>query len=88
MIFKFKFFPFNEDEMQRPEIYSRQNISTFAELMMSELKHTILYWLFEKYTFCVVYSTPLSVTIIHLLIVYLGHLEFFPSKYLYIIVYD
>ncbi len=46
MIFKFKFFPFNEaDVMQRPEIYSRQNIRTFAELMMSdiEIKHTILY---------------------------------------------
>ncbi len=34
MIFKFLFFPFNEDVMQRPEIYSRQNIRTFAELMM------------------------------------------------------
>ncbi len=44
MIFKFNIFPTNEaDVMQRPEIYSRQNISTFAELMMSELKHTILY---------------------------------------------
>ncbi len=46
MIFTFKFFPLNEaDVMQRPEIYSRQNIITFAELMMSdiELKHTILY---------------------------------------------
>ncbi len=53
MIFKFEFFPFNEDEMQRPEIYSRQNIITFVELMMRdiELKHTILYCLFEKYTF-------------------------------------
>ncbi len=45
MIFTFNIFPFNEDEMQRPEIYSRQNIRTFAELMTSdiELKHTILY---------------------------------------------
>ncbi len=45
MFFKFNIFPFNEDEMQRPEIYSRQNIITFVELMMSdiELKHTILY---------------------------------------------
>ncbi len=45
MIFKFEFFPFNEDEMQRPDIYSRQNIITFVELMMRdiELKHTILY---------------------------------------------
>ncbi len=46
MIFKFYFFPFNEaDVMQRQEIYSRQNIITFAELMTSdiELKHTILY---------------------------------------------
>ncbi len=46
MIFTFNIFPTNEaDVMQRPEIYSRQNIRTFAELMTSdiELKHTILY---------------------------------------------
>ncbi len=38
-------YPFNEpDVMQRPEIYSRQNIRTCVELMMSdkELKHTVL----------------------------------------------
>ncbi len=72
-------YPFNEpDVMQRPEIYSRQNIRACVELMMSdiELKHTIL--TFWKSHFC--NSSSFNC-------VFGAFRVFSPSKYWYIIIY-
>ncbi len=80
--------------MQRPEIYSRQNIRSYVELMMSdiELKHTILYLTFLKKTLFLCCLLNLAVCNNNSSFIFLfGAFRvffFFPSKYLYIIVYD